>query len=411
MRTILHCDLNNFYASCECLMHPEYEGLPLVVCGKIENRHGIVLAKNLIAKNGGVKTGMTIFECKKIFPNIVTVEAHHDLYLEYSKKVKSIYKEYTDRVESFGIDEAWLDVTESENMFGTGEEIANILRERVKEEIGLTISVGVSFTKVFAKLGSDMKKPDAVTVITKENFKEKVWPLKVEDMIFIGRATKVKLNALGVRTIGGLARFDVKVLQSKLGVIGEKLYNQANGLDLTPVKKVMEDDEIKSVGNSLTYYKDMYSMHEVERLFYFLAESVSMRMKAYDVGQAKTVHIVIFDKDLVHFGFQSSLGFPTTTSCDIASGAIKLFKRHFDCTRGVRGVGVSVSNFIKEEQLLIYGEQQQKDRAQAIDKAVEGLRSRFGQNAINRALVFEDKRLTQITPGGTSINNSKSGLK
>ena len=170
MRTILHVDLNNFYASCECLLHPEYNGKPLVVCGKIEDRHGIVLAKNLIAKNGGVKTGMTIYECKKIFPDIVTVVAHHDLYLEYSRRVKNILASYSDRVEGFGIDEAWLDVSARTKRVGSGEVIAEEIRKRVKEEIGLTVSVGVSFNKVFAKLGSDMKKPDAVTVIPQNNF-------------------------------------------------------------------------------------------------------------------------------------------------------------------------------------------------------------------------------------------------
>lgn len=407
MRTILHADLNNFYASCECLLNPEYQGKPLVVCGKIENRHGVVLAKNHIAKVGGVKTGMTIFECKKIFPSIIAVEAHHDLYLEYSKKVKNIYKEYTDRVEGFGIDEAWLDVTESAKLFGSGEEIAETLRKRIKEEIGLTISVGVSYNKIFAKLGSDLKKPDAVTVINKENYKQKVWPLPVEDLLLVGKATKQKLNNLGVKTIGGLAAFDPKILKNKLGVIGEKLWLYANGLDLTPVKKITDEDEIKSVGNSLTYYKDVFTEHEVERLFYFLAESVSARMKAYKLGQAKTVHIVIFDKDLFHTGFQTALDFPTSCSRHIANSAMKLFKAHFNVLDGVRGVGVSVSNFVQEEQLLIDTEQKEKERSVNLDKAIEGLRCRFGQNSINRALIFEDKRLMTITPGGASINNPR----
>jgi len=407
MRTILHADLNNFYASCECLVHPEFNGKPLVVCGKIENRHGIVLAKNLIAKNGGVKTGMTIFECKKIFKDIVTVEAHHDLYLEYSKKVKDIYKEYTDRVESFGIDEAWLDVTESQKMFGSGEEIAEQLRKRIKEEIGLTISVGVSFNKIFAKLGSDLKKPDAVTVISKENYKTKVWPLPVEEMLLVGRATKQKLNNLGIKTIGGLANFDPKILKNKLGVIGERLWMYANGLDMSKVKKITDHDEIKSVGNSLTYYKDMYLQHEVDRLFYFLAESVAARMKAYNVGLAKTVHVVVFDKDLVHYSFQAALPYSSNSSAVIAEGAIKLFCRHFNVSCGVRGVGVSVSNFEDNEQLLLGSSQKEKERLTSLDKTMENLRQRFGQNIVNRALVFEDKRLTTIIPSSASINSSK----
>lgn len=407
MRTILHSDLNNFYASCECLLHPEFEGKPLVVCGKIEDRHGIVLAKNLIAKNGGVKTGMTIYECKKIFPDIVTVVAHHDLYLEYSKKVKNIYKDYTDRIESFGIDEAWLDVTESVSRFGSGEAIAETIRQRVKEEIGLTVSIGVSFNKVFAKLGSDLKKPDAVTSITKENYRDKIWGLPVEDLLMVGGATKTKLNNLGVSTIGGLARFDPQILKSKFGKVGEKLWRYANGLDAEPVKKYTDDEEIKSVGNSLTFYRDLFVLEEVEMLFYFLAESVSERMKSYGLCFARTLHISIIDKDLYHFSFQCPLEIATSASNVIAETAIKLFQRQIDVKRGIRGVGVSVSNFVETEQLLLGDAQKSKDKSVEIDKTMENLRSRFGHSVIDRALLLKDSRLKSIHPSSSSINSKK----
>lgn len=407
MRVILHSDLNNFYASCECLLHPEYNGKAVVVCGKIEDRHGVVLAKNLIAKKGGVKTGMTIFECKKIFPDLIVVEAHHDLYYEYSKKVKEIYKDYTDRIEGFGIDEAWLDVTESTKRLGSGEKIANEIRERVKEEIGLTVSVGVSFNKVFAKLGSDLKKPDAVTVIDENNYKEKIWGLPVEDLLFVGRATKEKLNDFGVFTIGGLARLDKKILLNKFGKIGEKLHEYANGLDSEPVKKYDEDDEIKSVGNSITFYKDVFTLKDVEMLFYFLSESVSERMKKYGIEIAKTIHVLIMTKDLHHLSFQGPLITPTSASNIIAETAIKLFKEKYDVTNGVRGVGVSVSNFYDSEQLSMGETQSKKDKGVTLDKTIENLRSRFGRTAISRAIVFRDKRLNETTPSGVSINNKK----
>ena len=184
MRVILHSDLNNFYASCECLLRPELKGLPVVVCGKIKDRHGVVLAKNMLAKNAGIKTGMTLYEARKLQPNLEAVEANHDLYLKYSRLVKKIYGDYTDRIESFGIDEAWLDVTESVKLFGSGENIAEIIRRRVREEIGLTVSIGVSYNKVFAKLGSDIKKPDAVTIIDKSNYKDIVWKLPVSDLFY-----------------------------------------------------------------------------------------------------------------------------------------------------------------------------------------------------------------------------------
>lgn len=405
MRTILHSDLNNFYASCECLLHPEFNGKPLVVCGKIEDRHGIVLAKNLLAKQGGVKTGMTIYECKKIFPDIITVVAHHDLYLEYSRKVKNIYKDYTDRIESFGIDEAWLDVTESIKRFGSGEQIAEEIRKRIKEEIGLTVSIGVSFNKVFAKLGSDMKKPDAVTTISESNYKKLVWPLQVEELLFVGRATKKKLNDLGIRTIGGLARFDKNILHSKFGKVGDRLWTYANGLDNEPVKKYTDDDEIKSVGNSLTFYRDIYENEEVEMLFYYLAESVSERMKSYSLPFAKTVHITIIDKELEHFSYQCPLKVATSASSVIAGTAMELFKKHINVKIGIRGVGVTVSNFVDNEQLMFGEAQDKKDKNVKLDQTMEKLRGRFGKNIIDRALIMKDERLSKINTATSSINS------
>lgn len=407
MRVVLHSDLNNFYASCESLLHPEYAGKPLVVCGKIEDRHGIVLAKNQIAKVGGVKTGMTLYECRKIFPDIVTVVANHELYHEYSKKVKNIYKDYTNYIEGFGIDEAWLDVTESVKMFGSGEKIANTIKERIKEEIGLTVSIGVSFNKVFAKLGSDMKKPDAVTVISKENFKDKVWPLPVEDLLFVGRATKSKFNDLGIKSIGDLAKFDKSILKTKFGKVGEKLWNYANGYDSEPVRKYTDSAEVKSVGNSLTFYRDIYDMKDIEMLFYFLAESVAERMKNYGKNLAKTLHITVIDKDLNHYAFQTSLGFPTSASHTIADTATNLFIKHINVKQGIRGVGVSVSNFVECEQLLIDCEQENKEKNITLDKTMENLRHRFGKHSIDRAIIFTDKRLQELNPSATSINSGK----
>lgn len=407
MRVILHSDLNNFYASCECLLAPEHIGKPLVVCGKIENRHGIVLAKNQIAKDGGVKTGMTLHECTRLFPDIVAVVAHHDLYLKYSKKVKNIYKEYTDKVESFGIDEAWLDVTESSKRFGSGEAIAEEIKRRIKEEIGLTVSIGVSFNKVFAKLGSDIKKPDAITSITKENFKRIIWKLPVENLLFVGRATKRKLNDLGIKTIGGLAEFDKKILKNKFGKIGEKLWDYANGLDSDPVKKYIEEDEIKSVGNSLTFYRDIFTMDDIEMLFYYLSESVSERMKSYNLEYANTIHVTVFDKNLEHFSFQGPLPYLTSASNIIAETGIKLFCNNFNLKFGVRGLGISVSNFKESEQLGISCFQADKIKSLKLDTTMEKLRNRFGKSAIDRAVIIRDDRLKDITPSQTSINTKQ----
>lgn len=407
MRRILHSDLNNFYASCECLFHPEYEGLPLVVCGKVEDRHGVVLAKNLIAKQAGIKTGMTVYECKKIFPNLITVVANHELYTEYSKKVKNLYKEYTDRIESFGIDEAWLDISAIAKDFNEAEKIANEIRVRVKYEIGLTVSVGVSFNKVFAKLGSDMKKPDAVTTITPQNYKQLIWKLPVQELLYVGKSTNKKLNGLGISTIGGLANFDVSILKSKLGKTGEKLWSYANGLDYEEVKKYTYEEDAKSVGNSLTFYRDLFDIEEVEMLFYYLAESVSERMKSGNLMYAKTLHISVVDKELERYAFQCQLPVSTSASNILAETAIDLFKQHIDVKIGIRGVGLSVSNFLNSEQLSLGEEQESKEKFVVLDKTMEQLRGRFGKSIIHRALTMKDGKLQARENATDSINSKK----
>ena len=278
MRTVLHVDLNNFYASVETIIDPSLKGDFLGVTGNIESRHGVILAKSESAKKAGVKTGMTVHEALKICPELKLVEAKHDRYVKYSEIVRNIYRRYTDVIEPFGIDECWLDCTSTVKMFGGGEKIANDIRETVKRETGLTVSVGVSFNKVFAKLGSDMKKPDAVTVISPENFKEKVWGLPVENLLFVGKSTLEKLKKYNIATFGDLAAVYEKFLTYKFGKWGATLKIYAEGLDDTPVMKDNESDEIKSVGNSITSYRDLVNMEDAKLVFSVLAASVSRRL-------------------------------------------------------------------------------------------------------------------------------------
>ena len=253
-RTILHCDCNAFYASVECVLNPELKKVPMAVGGDEESRHGIILAKNELAKKYNIQTAETIWQAKKKCPDLVIVRPHHDLYYKYSKQVMDIYKRYTDYVESFGPDEAWLDVTGSKRLFGDGVKIANELRRIVREETGLTISVGVSFCKVFAKLGSDYKKPDATTVFSKSNWKQFIYPLSVRDLLFVGKKTGDELERLGVKTIGQLAKYDEHILVRHFGKAGNMLYRYANGLDSEPVKSIYEKEKVKSVGNGMTAY-------------------------------------------------------------------------------------------------------------------------------------------------------------
>lgn len=291
MRTILHSDLNNFYASVECLRNPEIRDKPVVVVGSKEDRHGIVLAKNLIAKRAGVATGDVWWEAqRKCGPELVEVKADFAAYLDVSRAVRRIYEDYTDKIEAFGIDECWLDVTESEKQAG-GEEIAHAIRRRIKKELGLTVSIGVSWNKVFAKLGSDMNKPDAVTVISPDNFRQTVWTLPAEELLYVGRATKGKLNRMGIFTIGELANSDRDALKHRLGKWGEWLHDFANGKDSSRVVKTSEEQNVKSIGNSLTVWRDLKNREEVSMVIFMLADSVAARMRESGLFLARTAHI------------------------------------------------------------------------------------------------------------------------
>ena len=346
MRTILHSDLNNFYASVECLRRPEIRGKPVVVVGAKEERHGVVLAKNMIAKRAGVKTGDVYWEARQKCGNaLVEVQADFSEYLKVSKKVRKIYEDYTDRVEAFGIDECWLDVTHSLFLFGSGAEIANAVRERVKKEIGITVSVGVSWNKIFAKLGSDMKKPDAVTEITPENFRDTVWKLPAEELLYVGKATKEKLARLGVKTIGQLAQADENLLVKQLGKWGRYLHAFANGRDDSPVVTVDEEENIKSVGNSLTVYRDLKDDEDVRMVIHLLADSVGARMREAGLPRARTVHVSVRSSDLSEFRKQGKFPRPTRHALEISQKAFELFREMYPWNNYVRSVGVSVSDF------------------------------------------------------------------
>ena len=304
-KVILHCDLNNFYASVEQVENPQLSAKYLAVSGNPSERHGIILAKNTEAKKMGVKTGEPIWQAKQKCPDLVCVLPHYELYVQYSCAVKDIYKQYTDKVESFGMDECWLDVSDCSH-FGTGEELAHKIRKEVKQKLGLTISVGVSFCKVFAKLGSDMKKPDAVTVISKKDFRQKVWPLAVEEMLFVGRQTKAKLNKLGIFTLGQLAQTDCDLLNRQFGVNGIKLWQSANGLDDSPVHNVNDVAPIKSVSHGTTTIKDMCSFEQADKVIEYLSELVATRLRRYGM-EGKVVQLTIRRNDLSHQSRQQAV--------------------------------------------------------------------------------------------------------
>lgn len=404
VRIILHSDLNNFYASVEERKNPDLKGKPIIVVGSKEDRHGIVLAKNTLAKSFGIKTGEVCWQAKQKCRDVIEVPVSFPDYLKVSKEVRKIYARFTDKIESFGIDECWLDITETAHLFGGGEAVAEKIRQTIKEEIGVTVSVGVSFNKIFAKLASDMKKPDAVTVVNQENYKEKVWSLPVEDLLYVGKSTKEKLNRHGVYTIGDLARVEEKRLISWLGKWGSYLYAYANGLDESPVIPSDESDGVKSIGNSITHYKDLISTEEVRVLILMLSESVASRLRDEKIGKAITVKIGVIDNELNRYGKQGKTEYPTASALEIAKTAYKLFDELYDWKRPVRGVGVTVCDFTRgEQQISMFDDNKKEERNERLDKAIEGIRSKFGNGVIQRAAILQDERLYQADIKGKHI--------
>ncbi|WP_396327412.1 DNA polymerase IV [Hydrogenoanaerobacterium sp.] len=400
-RSILHVDLNNFYASVECLYRPELRGRPVAVGGDIEQRHGIILAKNYLAKKFDIKTGEAIWQAKQKCPNLVVLPPDFKLYLRFSQLARNIYLDYTDQVEPFGIDECWLDVTGS-GIYGTGEQIAEKIRQRIKSEMGVTVSIGVSFNKIYAKLGSDYKKPDAITVITKDNFKDIVWPLPASDLLYVGRATARKLHNYGVNTIGGLAATDPKYLRQWLGKWGDMLWAFANGLDNAPVAQYDNLAIIKSIGNSTTTPRDLETDEDVKMVFYVLAESVAARMREQGF-KGQVVCISIRDTELYSFTRQVKIDHPTCLASEITNTAMQLFKNNYEWYRPIRSIGISVTDFSHGDesiQLDMFCDQGRRAEQETLERTVDWLRRRFGHFCVQRAVVLQDQALTGFNPKG-----------
>ncbi len=391
-RIILHSDLNNFFASVEIALNPALQGKPLVVCGDPKLRHGVVLAKNEEAKKFGIKTAETVYSALKKCPDLQMVGAHHNEYKKYSEKVVEIYRRFTDVVEECSIDECSLDVTESTLLFGSGMDIAEKIRRTVKEELALTVSVGVSFNKVFAKLASEMKKPDAVTEISRQNYRRTVWHLPVTELLYVGKATAETLRKMGIFTIGDLATTEEEILCQKLGKRGRQLRIYARGEDDEPVKAHKEKENLKSIGNSFTLPENIHTREEIKRWFYCLAESVSARLRLAEVGKASTVHIVVRTPDLHDTTCQMKVS-PTTLCGDIAKAAYALYCQHFPIGYEVRMLGITVSGFDYDiEQLSFLDGGEAYEKREKVEDAVAKLRKKYGYTSLQRGVVMEDER-------------------
>ena len=401
-RVIFHCDLNSFYASVELLSHPELKNLPVAVCGDPESRHGIILAKNDPAKKFGVQTAETIWQAKRKCPDLVLLPPHHGLYSEFSKKVNAIYYDYTDLIEPFGIDESWLDVTGSLHLFGGDEQaLADTIRARVKRELGLTISVGVSFNKVFAKLGSDYKKPDATTVIPPEGWQEIVWPLPVGDLLFVGRAASEVLGKYGVRTIGELAACKTEMLETLMGKLGAQLHRYANGLDDSPVRSADEREPVKSVGNSTTFPHNLTKWDELKTGISLLSDSVAMRLRKHGL-YCGGVAVGVKDASFKTVSRQKLLPRSTHLMREINDAALELLRQAWKSPTPVRLLSVTALHITDRQEtyeqldlLSAGGETQEKQ--EAVEGAMAKIRAKYGTGAISYAT--PEKRIGRITHG------------
>ena len=401
MRSVLHIDMNACYASIECLYDPSIRNLPVAVGGDVEARHGIILAKNQIAKRFGVKTGEALWQAKQKCPELHIVPPHFDRYLRFSRMAREIYADYTDLVEPFGLDEVWCDVTGTQKLRERGmEALANEIRERVKFELGITVSVGASWNKIFAKLGSDYKKPDAVTVFTPENYRDKVWPLPASDLLGVGRATERKLASRGIHTIGDIAAAPPSMLRGILGKWGLILHDFATGYDTSPVARAGDETVIKSIGNSTTTPRDLCCDEDAGIVYWMLCESVAERMRESGF-LCRGVQVHIRDNELASFERQLKLESPTCLASTLHEAAMRLLRENWDWHKPLRSIGVRATDLLPAStpvQCSIFEDSERQEKRERLERSVDDLRRRFGHYCVGRAVCVSDPTLRNISP-------------
>ena len=399
-RVILHVDANCFYASVECLYHPSIRSRPVAVCGDPEARHGIVLTANYPAKRMGVRVGQAVWQAKQTCAGLVTVPPHYDLYVHFSQMMRSMWEAYSDRVEAFGLDENWVDVSDEAKSIRQGKLLADKLRDRVKRELGITVSIGEADNKVFAKLGSDFKKPDGTTAIYPETFKERIWPLPARDLLYVGPATAKKLARIRLYTIGDLAKADSGLLKTILGKNGLLLQAFALGLDTSPVMPITATAAIKSIGNSTTTPHDIAALEDAKCVYYLLAESVAARLREHGF-RARCISISARTTELFTSGCQTMLETPTDITSEIAETAFSLFVQRFTQSLPLRSVGISCSHLTPASapvQLSFTEDPSKRIKKERLDQAIDDLRRRYGHNVVQRGVVLTDAAFAVIKP-------------
>ncbi len=401
-RVIVHSDINHCYAQLEEMKNPELRNVPMAVGGSTEKRNGIILAKNDLAKAAGVKTGEALWQAKRKCRDLIIIHPNYEEYMYYTEKVKDVYRQYTDRVESFGLDEAWIDLSDSQLLFGDGIELAKKIQDEVFEKTGLTVSMGVSFNKIFAKLASDLLKHKGFVVVTPENFREMLWDLPVEDLLMVGRRTCRKLNEMGVFTIGELAAYDIRQLQRRFGIMGPELWRYANGLDDSQVHHTGYVRPVKSVGNSKTCVKDICSIPQLREVFRVLSESVAYRLRELNM-QGRVVSISLRSVELRYCSAQMKLNRPTDLAREILEAAMNLVRRLQPEEINFRSVGIHVSQltpYTGSEQLDLFSTPQERPRQRNMEQAFCSIREKYGYDAVRMCSAREDRALVDFDPTG-----------
>lgn len=415
-RIIIHADLNHCYAQIEEMMFPELRNVPMAVGGDEESRHGIILAKNNLAKKHKIKTGESLREAYAKCPDLLIIHPNYNDYMYYTELVKDIYREYTDKVESFGLDEAWIELTGTEALFGDAIETAKNIQERVYRELGLMVSMGISYNKIFAKLGSDLDKNMGFTVITRDNFKQVVYPLPCDELLYVGQATKKKLNLYDIETIGDIAKSSIDFMKKILGKNGEMIWYFANGYDASEVKLSTWCRDVKSVGNSITAIRDMETNEDVRLVYSVLSESVASRLK--DLGiKGFIITISMRNNKFQNFNRQRKIEQATNISSEILEAAMCLVRENCPINKSgyfyvpYRSIGISVTQLVGdtvETQLNFFVDEEERFNAKKVDIAMDTIRKRFGFNSIKKCGLLLDKELTDFNPKGDNIIHPES---
>ena len=399
-RMILHSDINHCYAQIEEMKYPDLRYVPMAVGGHEEDRHGIILAKNDLAKTYGLKTGETLYSAKQKCPGLLILPPNYGEYMNVTDKVKNIYQCYSDRVESYGLDEAWIDISKSTELFGSGYTIACMIQERIKRELGLTVSIGISFNKIFAKMASDMNKCSGLIEVTKENYQTLIWNLPVEDLFYVGKATKRKLNQYGVQTIGDLASLPIGWMKDHFGKIGELLWWFSNGKDVSDVMLQNYQDPMKSIGNAITAPRDIRTFHDAKVIYYVLVESVASRMRDAEL-YGNVIQITLRDCDLVWFTRQRKISSFTNLASDIMPVVLSLLNENHNFKKPLRTIGVSVSGLINEHnhtQLNLFKSEEEQFKQRSLEDVVDNIRYKFGFDKIKRCVCLTEQDISDFNP-------------